>query len=183
MLEDSIIILKNTGADVGAPSIRSKGFEVDFNKLGFYTETNDFGLLPCVALANMFQILTIFLYMFYNNILTRQLAADEWTRFVSQGDDGKKVLRVSSPRGMQRSSYMLSLPFKYSIPLNISMVLLRFLVSSFVFLVQMMGYNTDVSSGRLPTFDRTAVGYSHLGMISTIVLGTLMVIALVGNSF
>lgn len=182
MLGDSIRNLRNTGADVSVPSIWADGFKVDFNKLGFYTETNDFGLIPCVVLANMFQIMVSFLYLFYNNILTRQLVADEWTRFVSKGKDGKKVLRVSSPRGMQRSSYMLSLPFKYSIPLMISITLLQTLVSVSVFLVQTMGYTTDSEGGRLPRFDRTAVGYSHLGIILSTLLGVLMVAALVGNS-
>ncbi|KAK2020762.1 hypothetical protein LX32DRAFT_715118 [Colletotrichum zoysiae] len=64
-------------------------------------------LLANVLVANSPRVLMSVLYLFYNNILTRQLLADEWLRYFRRSE--KKPLRVSSPRGIQRSSYSLSL--------------------------------------------------------------------------
>lgn len=40
-----------------------------------------------------------------------------------------KALRVSRPRGHQRSTYWLSLPYRYSIPLTVFLVLMHFFLS------------------------------------------------------
>lgn len=152
----------------------------DPSTLAFDSGTVKYSLPACVLLSNMFQIWVSFLYIFYNNILTRQLVADEWTRFLQPS--GKKPLRVSQPEGMQRSSYMLSLPFTYSVPLMLSMMVLHWLVSQSVFLEQTMGFDTSPDPARVPSFDRTAVGYSQLGQVLAIGFGGLLLIALLTNS-
>ena len=91
-----------------------------------------------VMFANIFQLMISFLYLFYNNILIHQLVADEFIRFLSE----KKTLRVSSPVGMQRSTYTLSLPWSYAIPLMVSYIFLHWLVSQSVFIVQTSAYQT-----------------------------------------
>lgn len=100
-----------------------------------------------------------------------------------RGPAGKKPLRVSQPKRMQRSSYTLSLPFAYSIPLMVAMMAVHWLVSQGVFLVQTLGFDTTwPEPRRVPSFDRTAVGHSHLGGILSVVLGALMIAALLANS-
>ncbi|KAJ7909785.1 hypothetical protein B0H13DRAFT_1616212 [Mycena leptocephala] len=83
-------------------------------------------------MANGPQVLVSFIYLSYNNILTRQLVADEWVRFVRPC--GKKPLRVSAPAGMQRSSYFLSLPMRYGVLLMANSMLLHSLISQGLFL-------------------------------------------------
>lgn len=103
---------------MGPAAIWRQGFTFNGAYLVGGTVSQDFGSGINIVLANSFQILVSFLYLFYNNILTRQLVADEWTRFLRP--NGKKALRVSSPKAVQRSSYSLSLPLKYSIPLMVA---------------------------------------------------------------
>lgn len=58
-------------------------------------------LIGHVLFANMFQVLISLEYLFYNNILTSQVVADDFFRFLAD----KKALRVSSPRNLlQRST-------------------------------------------------------------------------------
>ncbi|KAI0110771.1 hypothetical protein GGR51DRAFT_569412 [Nemania sp. FL0031] len=133
-----------------------------------------------VLLANIFQIVISFLYVFYNNILTRQVVADELLRFMPP--EGKKPLRVSSPVGMQRSSYFLSLPFRFSIPLNIATILIHWLISQSFFLVQANYFAPGSQGVRLPQYDRSCRGYSILGITISIAVGLVLMIALLVNS-
>jgi len=71
-----------------------------------------------VIFANIFLLMIRIIYLLYNNCLTRQVLADQWERFMitprlSPHEKlilNRKPLRVSLPVGLQRSSYMLSLP-------------------------------------------------------------------------
>ncbi|KAK7700163.1 hypothetical protein SLS64_011183 [Diaporthe eres] len=181
LLLSSISGLGGWGLDITMRGIWQRGLQTaDPSTLAFGSGTIKYSLPACVFLANMFQIWVSFLYIFYNNILTRQLVADEWTRFLRPS--GKKPLRVSQPVGMQRSSYMLSLPFSYSVPLMVSMMTLHWLVSQSVFLEQTMGFDASPDPARVPTFDRTAIGYSQLGQVLAIGFGGLLVTALLVNS-
>ncbi|KAF4974097.1 hypothetical protein FZEAL_8970 [Fusarium zealandicum] len=137
-------------------------------------------MLSNILVANSPQVLVSFLYIFYNNILTRQLVADEWVGFLRE--DGKKVLRVSSPAGMQRSSYFLSLPLKYSVPLMVLSITLHWLISQSLFLVQSCAFSPGKDGERLPHFDHSTRGYSMLGSTLAVGLAFIMVVALALNS-
>jgi hypothetical protein len=65
-----------------------------------------------VMYANMWQVIVSFLYLAYSALLTCMLVGDEWSRFATH----RKTLRVTHPRGIQRSTYFVSMPYKYSIP-------------------------------------------------------------------
>ena len=121
-----------------------------------------------------------FLSLFYNNIITRQLVGAEWIRFLKP--EGKKPLRVSSPVGMQRSSYMLSLPMSYSIPLMLAFMLLHWLISQSVFIIQTTALSPGPQTYRLPNYDSSAVGYSVLGIILSTATGAILVIGLIVNA-
>jgi len=71
--------------------------------------------LPLVALlSNIPQVCLSVIYFWYNNILTSIAMATEWDRFGSL----RKGLRVSKlPRGAQRGSHMLQLPYRVAVPL------------------------------------------------------------------
>lgn len=178
----AISTLESRDVIMGPLGIWKLGFGVNAAELVEYTlwtsNSKEFDLLKKLLAANGYQLFVSFLYIFYNNILTRQLVADEWTRFLLC----KKPLRVSSPVGMQRSSYMLSLPMTYSVPLIISFILLHYLISQSIFLVQADAFGPGPEIYRIPTYDRSDVGYSVLGIIFSISLGTLLVAALLINA-
>ncbi|KAF3479909.1 uncharacterized protein GIQ15_06885 [Arthroderma uncinatum] len=184
----SIAFLIRSGVDVSIPTLWKQGFKVNstmvarhFGSLASLSSSGAEALLSNILLVNSPQVLVSFLYIFYNNILTRQLVADEWVRFLRE--DGKKPLRVSSPVGLQRSTHSLSLPLKYSIPLMSMSILLHWLISQSLFLVQSSTFGPGPKGGRLPGFDYPARGYSLLGSILALTLGLLMVIAILLNSF
>lgn len=181
LLGISLQHLKTEGFDISPAGIFRLGFTLNSAFLVTGTTSGQFGGSgPNVIIANSFQILVSLLYLFYNNILTSQLVADEWTRFLRP--DGKKTLRVSSPQGMQRSSYTLSFPFKYSIPLAILMMALHTLVSQSIFVISLAGFGPGPDPVRLPIFDKSSVGYSPLGISLSLGLGTVMTLALLVNS-
>ncbi|PYI19088.1 hypothetical protein BO99DRAFT_403078 [Aspergillus violaceofuscus CBS 115571] len=181
ILVDSVVFWKGRGLDMSLPSIIQLGFGLNPGFLGMNSETSNYSLMECVFLANIIQLLVSFLYLFYNNILTHQLVADQWMRFLRP--DGKKALRVSTPRGMQRSSYLLSLPLTYSLTLTIAMILLHWLVSQSLFVVQTIGFDTNGEKVTFPHFSGSAVGYALLPILLATLCGIVMVAGLLVHSF
>ncbi|KAJ3534934.1 hypothetical protein NM208_g7344 [Fusarium decemcellulare] len=173
------------GMDVSAAGLWKQGFKIHpatLSRDDSILDSNNgaSALINTVILVNSPQLLISFLYLFYNNSLTRQLVADEWTRFLRP--DGKKPLRVSSPVGMQRSSYFLSLPLKYSIPLTGLLMLLHWLISQSIFLVRAAVFGPGPDGQRLPVYDRSTRGYSPLATILAVALAFVLVAAMVVNS-
>ncbi|KAK1143248.1 hypothetical protein N8T08_006948 [Aspergillus melleus] len=82
-------------------------------------------MIALVLLANTPQILLSALYFVINSILTCMLVAAEWDRYARH----RRPLRVSWPRGQQRSTYYFSLPYRYSLPLLALSATLHWLIS------------------------------------------------------
>ncbi|KAL3490613.1 hypothetical protein BJX62DRAFT_225746 [Aspergillus germanicus] len=80
--------------------------------------------------ANSPQLLASLLYYVCNGILSSMLAAAEYHDFALH----RKPLRVSWPRGLQRSTYYLSVPWRYGIPLLTTSVTIHWLLSQTIFL-------------------------------------------------
>jgi hypothetical protein len=59
------------------------------------------------------------------------LVAEEWNGYAKD----RKTLRVSHPVGIQRSTYFISIPFKYGVLLMAATTTLHWLVSQSTFLV------------------------------------------------
>lgn len=84
--------------------------------------------------ANFAQPVLSSCYFFYNSLLTNLLLANEWDQYADAAPG--KGLRVSShPRGMQRSTHFLQLPFRFAIPLLIASAVLHWLASQSIFAV------------------------------------------------
>ncbi|KAJ7834788.1 hypothetical protein B0H14DRAFT_3142260 [Mycena olivaceomarginata] len=182
----AMVYLKSRGIGMDLPSIWRLGFKanIDMILFPFWTTGHQEGvadLIGNILIANGPQVLFSFIYLFYNNILTRQLAANEWVHFVRPC--GKKPLRVSAPAGLQRSSYFLSLPMRYGVPLMANSILLHSLVSQSQFIVQTISFGPGPDGSRLPEFDVSARGYSVLGSILALVLCTVSVLVLIAHSF
>ena len=107
------------------------------------------------------------------------LVADEWNDFIK----GRETLRVSNPRGIQRSSYFLSLPFRFAIPLMITSGTTHWLISQSVFVIQSVGVAYGSSFYRYPAYDSSLVGYANIGIIYSLLAGSIMVIAVVTLGF
>ena len=99
-----------------------------------------------------------------------------------------KGLRVSSrPKGAQRSTYFLQLPYRFGIPLMVLSGTLHWLVSQSIFLIAIDYYDVFGAPGKTlfefePDSYRT-LGFSPSAIISVIVLGSLMIISIIGFGY
>ncbi|KAF7536886.1 hypothetical protein G7054_g4182 [Neopestalotiopsis clavispora] len=184
----SIAWLHKFGDDISLAAIFRHKFELRVNQVaielpkGFrnlaHGPTSSF--LTNILVANSPQLLMSFVYLFLNNIITRQAATNELEHFLRE--DGKKPLRVSSPIGMQRSSYFLALPFKYSIPVLGMTMLLHWLISQSLFLVQASTFASGSEGIRVSSWDSSARGFTPLGGILSLSVAMIVFISLIINS-
>lgn len=132
-----------------------------------------------VVFANSYQVMVSFLYLVHNNILTRQVLADEMIRFLGH----KKALRVTSQENLlQRSSYSLSLPRKYDVLQMGGFTVLHWLVSQSVFTVQTKVYGAGPDGEHKLRQDVACLGFSAIGIVSSTIWGALLTILLILNS-
>ncbi|KAJ5355111.1 uncharacterized protein N7496_012323 [Penicillium cataractarum] len=130
-----------------------------------------------VILANSWQLEISLLYLLYNTLLTRLCVAVEWSHYGLE----RKFLRVSCPKGMQRSTYFLSLPFRYSVPLSACLLLLHWLVSQSVFLARSTAF---LPSGEPIDSDSSSRAcYSTMGIILSLATGIVLIVTLIGIGF
>lgn len=156
-------------------SLRQRGFGVKIPqlwKLGFgaltpYTylvinmpRTDPGGLIANVLLANLPQLVLSILYIVYNTMLSTFLVQREFSRMWDPGN--RKPLRVSKPVGIQRSSYFISLPLRYGIPLYASSGIMHWLVSQSLFLARIRAISTDGSDDDVNSF--STCGYSPIAV-------------------
>lgn len=99
------------------------------------------------------------LYITFNALLSCLLVSDEWASYHKT----RKTLRVSFPEGIQRSSYFISMPLRYGVPVTISMALLHWTVSQSVFVVRVISHYSDGSLDASSNI--TATIYSPLGIM------------------
>lgn len=83
------------------------------------------GFIATVLLVNTPQAIISLMYAVYNNTLTRMLLASEYNDYGHE----RKSLRVSFPVGEQRSTYYLSIPYRYSVPFIMISTLSHWLAS------------------------------------------------------
>ena len=132
------------------------------------------GLHLNALVANLPQVILSFLFVIYNGLFTFMLLADEWNGYAHE----RQPLRVTSPKGAQRSTYRLQLPYKYGVPLVGASATLHWLVSQSLFLVNMTGYETNYLQYTLST-----IGYSCITIITVIFLGTVVMLLGLLNGF
>ena len=134
-------------------------------------------LLSAVVLANVFQVLFSCLYYMYNSVLSCMLVAFEWSRYSVK----RKSLRVSNPTGAQRSSYFLTIPYRYGIPLLSASSLLQWLVSQSIFLIRTTNY--DPTGTGIVVSESNRIGFSPIGIIASYGLTWLMFFTLLVLAF
>jgi hypothetical protein len=139
-------------------------------------------MMALALIANLPQVLLSFLYFAYNGLYTAMLMGYEWTSYAYK----KKGLRISRrPFGAQRSTYFLQLPYRFGIPLVLLSGTLHWLVSQSIFVV---AFDTYDKYGQLRIENRKGAmtktcGYSPIAMLTAVVLGVFMVVAVVGFGY
>ncbi|KAI1861845.1 hypothetical protein JX265_009348 [Neoarthrinium moseri] len=135
-------------------------------------------------LANGSQLLLSFGWYFANSLLTRIVINRHWSQFITK----RRALRVSTPAGGQRSTYFLSLPYRYSVPLLMASAIVHWLLSRSLFVVQTTGFsyrlgqNTDNGFVRANQFDGSVVGYSGIAMVLSVATLSALLIGLLALS-
>ena len=132
-------------------------------------------IFSLVLIVNTPQLVLSLVYLFYNNLFTCMLVSAEWISFAHQ----RKSLRVTRPKGQQRSTYFLSLPYRFSLPLLVASMLLHWMISQSLFLVQV---DVHVGDGDGPRSPRT-LGWSSLALMILLIVGGLLIVGLVAFGF
>lgn len=90
----------------------------------------------------------------------------------------RRSLRVTSPRGQQRSTYFLSLPYRYLISIVITSIATHWILSQSLFLVAIDVY--DENGNFDPSQSILSCGFSCIALIFLVGIGSLVLIAGVG---
>ncbi|KAF2797901.1 hypothetical protein K505DRAFT_322270 [Melanomma pulvis-pyrius CBS 109.77] len=129
------------------------------------------GVLRNAWLANMPQFLLSMVYFAMNRVCTSICCAHEWNNYALH----RKGLRVTSaPRGDQKSTHFLHLPYRWAIPLTVTQGFLHWLLSQSLFLVRV---DERDKSGVLYDSSVCACGYSTRSLAVFTVVFLLLVFA------
>jgi hypothetical protein len=134
------------------------------------------GLASSVLFANLPQIILSFVYLSYNALITCMLLANEYSGY----EVHRKTLRVTTPRGQQRSTYWLQLPYTYGIPIMAASAMLHWLISQSIFLVRVDAYYEGVLSG---SSNVSGVGLSPAPMLVVVLIGLGLVAVAIAMGF
>jgi len=132
-------------------------------------------LIENVLLANTPQLAISFVYVFYNNCLTRMMLGREYSSYAKY----RKPLRVSRPEGEQRSTYRLQLPYRYSVPLMATMTVLHWLVARSIFLVEISVFDYD---GNPLNLKISACGFSAMAIVLSLFVSGVIISALLASA-
>ncbi|GAB7361460.1 hypothetical protein MBLNU230_g1516t1 [Neophaeotheca triangularis] len=133
-------------------------------------------LLAHVLLANLPQAIVSFPYFLYNGVLTSMLLAHEWSAYAVH----RKGLRVTVERGAQRSTYWLQLPYEYGVSLITAMTVLHTLISQAISLNKI---DLGREGYKYPERSLVAAGLSSAAILACIVIGSIMLLVLLGLGF
>ena len=144
----------------------------------FFSDVAGQTFLKDAVLINLPQLLFSVLYFAYNGLYTCMVSGHEWGKFETEKEG--RTLRVSEPKGRQRSTYWLSLSWRFSIPPMVASAVMHWLLSRSLFLVKIDVYN--YRGVRVPDRDISACGYSVLAivLVMCMLLVMLVVLGLVG---
>jgi hypothetical protein len=104
------------------------------------------------------------------------VSGDEWSRFTYH----RKALRTTDRRGEQRSTYWLSLPWTYGLPLAFTSSILHWLISQSLFVARTEVLDTYGAPEEISYMD---IGYSPIAILTSLLFGTAMVVVMVLNGF
>ncbi|KAJ5914828.1 hypothetical protein N7504_003711 [Penicillium tannophilum] len=145
---------------------------------GMYVSSN-YSELKGVVVANSVQLVVTIAYYLFNRVLTSMLASAEYSAY---GTD-RKALRVTWPvkDSKQRSTYWLSVPYKYGIPILLLFTTIHWLVSQGYYYVLMIPYGADDQ----PLYEKkiSSLGVSSLPIFLAAVIGFIAGMLLLSLAF
>ncbi|KAK4213941.1 hypothetical protein QBC37DRAFT_315312 [Rhypophila decipiens] len=124
--------------------------------------------LQLVVIANIPQVFISISYLIYNTLLTTMLVEREW-HYIGARKASDRKLRVSQPRGKQRSTFFLSVPYRYALPLLVLSTAEKWLASQTIFFTAVDEYGGDGNrrSGNLST---STLLFSNLAMFCLLIV-------------
>ncbi|KAH6889399.1 hypothetical protein B0T10DRAFT_606713 [Thelonectria olida] len=133
------------------------------------------GLIANVLVANLAQLVLSMVYLLYNTMLSTFLVQREFSFMYKT--EKRKTLRVSEPIGIQRSSYFISLPLRYGVPLYVTSGFMHFLFSQSIFLSRITAYFPDGTEDKRASF--STCSYSPIAIITTMIVGGFLVLSII----
>ncbi|KAI0455296.1 hypothetical protein F5B21DRAFT_524017 [Xylaria acuta] len=121
------------------------------------------GLISNVLIINSPQLLFSIMYSVCNATITTFLVQHEFSLMYTRAH--RKPLRVSEPVGIQRSSYFISLPLRYGVPVNLFSAVFHWLISQSFFLARVTALLPNGEEDYANSF--STLGYSPYAIIIT----------------
>lgn len=114
-----------------------------------------------VIFANIWQIALSVIYFQYNGILTAMLVSREWMRY-----QRRKPLRLTYPQSTtQRTSYFVSMPWRFGGPLLTVWALLHWSLSQSIFVLPLEEFDKVIREILNPKSFQTVNGFSVWAII------------------
>lgn len=106
--------------------------------------------------------------------MTKMALAAEWSQYAVS----RKGIRVSwDPQHAQRSTYFLSLPYRYAMPFLVTSAILHWLISQSLFVVVIEAYNQKFA--RNPNRDVVTCGYMPVAIVSAMAVWAFLFVCIV----
>jgi hypothetical protein len=135
--------------------------------------------LQGVVIANSAQLVVTICYYFYNSLLTRMLLSAEYSSY----GVNRKPLRVTWPveGSKQRSTYWLSIPYRYGLPSMALFTIVHWLVSQGIFFV--LAFPCDTNGNLLYEQKKSVPASSYMPLMYAGVILCVLFIMIIGVSF
>ncbi|KAH7311514.1 hypothetical protein B0I35DRAFT_514278 [Stachybotrys elegans] len=138
-------------------------------------DKDQYDLYGNLILANSPQLVITLVYIFYNHILTTMTLGHEYSRFAST----RAPLRVTCPYGKQHDNRLLQIPYRYILPVMITMIFVHSAVARSFYVVDIKAFDLD---GKW-TDSYISCYYSFGPMILALSLTGILLLFLIGLSF
>jgi hypothetical protein len=133
------------------------------------------GNFRTIILVNAPQVAVSLMNVLYNGLFTGMMLTGEWNSFSQR----RQPLRVTTPRGEQRSNYYLSIPYRYAVPLLVLTSTFHWLISESFFLVSITAYKgLEIR----PEDSVLGIGYSALSILLASVVCLILIALLTFKS-
>ena len=186
LLHVGILSLRKNGSPVNISALARLGYGSVDPRTTILWDQMKVGIYSAAFIANSPQVILSLLYFSYNALFTAMLLGHEWSSYAYK----RKGLRVSSQsQGAQRSKYFLQLPYRFGAPLLVLSGVMHWLISQSIFVVAVDYYNAvGYPGGDDERFFPNATtfktcGYSPIAIISVIIVGVFMVLAIIAVGF
>ncbi|PWY67945.1 hypothetical protein BO70DRAFT_374505 [Aspergillus heteromorphus CBS 117.55] len=150
------------------------GFGQANDKTNLQFPSGGVGLLLALLFSNIPQLFLSVLNWLCGSVLSCMLVTAEYNDYAVE----RKPLRVSWPRGEQRTSYFLSVPYRYGVPLFIVGVVFHWLLSESLFYVNILEY--DILGELVTSTAIHGLGFSPIPIFVCLLLQGVVFVVFVG---